>query len=221
MTIEAKITTNAEDVAKAFKDLQRRQLPFATARGLTILANDAKKAEAARMPQVFKIRSKRVPKGIRTKAAKKSDWPHNQKSVVGTLDDFMVQHETGKTKRPIKSRNLAIPGRKANVRTKTGKVKKSKKPRTLLGPTKVKKKPFVVTFKSGKKAIVRRQKKKRLPLLTLYIFETKARISKRWKFRSSVKSLVQMRYEATMKRTLTDAVRTAKRKANLKATAKG
>jgi len=220
MTIAVKVTTNAKDVAKAFEDLRRRQIPFAVARGLTILAAEAKKSEAARMPSVFKIRSKRVPKGIRSKKALKKDWPRPQ-STVGTLDDFLVQHETGKTKRPTKSRNLAIPGRKAKVRTKTGKVKKSKKPRTLLSNTKVKKKAFVVTFKSGKKAIVRRQKKKRLPLLTLYIFEPKARITKRWKFRKSVKTLVQMRYSPVMKKTLEDAMRSAKRKANLKATPKG
>ena len=69
--------------------------------------------------------------------------------------------------------------------------------------------PFFTTFKSGRKAMVRRKGKKRLPLQVLWHFPSKVQVEARFDFDDLVESHVRKHWPKNMTRALDDALRTA------------
>ncbi len=191
---------------EAMGRVQRKQIPFVAAVSLTRLAQKSQKGVKKNMKKSFTLRSPRVIKGVRIKPAKKNDFFKGTiQSQVNELDDFMVQHETGKDKTPGGSKALAIPTKfqQQTGRTSTGKMKVSKRPKRLLkkGVAKKRKwgrhkkpKPFIMTFKSGKQAIVIRKGKDKLPVRTLYSFKSSAKIDKKLKLEEITNATAKRNY---------------------------
>lgn len=100
--IEFQIDTS--QVSKHFQYLAFDQMPFAMARALTRLAQDAQTEVRRGLPQRFTIRNKFVQGGIRITSANK----RKLESSVYSKDDFMGRQEEGGSKR-AKGQNLAIP----------------------------------------------------------------------------------------------------------------
>lgn len=100
--IEFKIDTSA--VSRHLHYLAFDQMPFAMARALTRVAQDAQIEVRRGLPHKFTIRNKFVQGGIRITSANK----RKLESSVYSKDDFMGLQESGGSKR-AKGRNLAIP----------------------------------------------------------------------------------------------------------------
>jgi hypothetical protein len=125
---------------------------------------------------------------------------------------FMADHEFGRKRKPHKGRALALPRTGVTIkafRTSKGRVKRRYKPETVIKKIKAqatntrkrrwgryrKPRPFLVTFKSGRRAIaVRKDKTKRAFVresgdtgaLLLYEFQKDADIKKRYGFEETV-----------------------------------
>ncbi len=71
--ITVKVTHNFGDVIRMLDDVQRKQVPFATAKALTLTAKNAEKAVYAEMRQKFDRPTPMTMKSLRTKPATKRD----------------------------------------------------------------------------------------------------------------------------------------------------
>ena len=89
------------------RGLARDQIPFANAVALTRSAVDCAAAERERLPKVFKLRNTGGNRGIRSTAAKKSDWPTSRSSVQWR--EYLARHQAGGVQHPTRSRTWAVP----------------------------------------------------------------------------------------------------------------
>lgn len=188
------VGTNASDVGRAFERIVGRHLPYVTTRTLTELAKRGQEQVRAELPERFSIRNTWVSRGIRMEPAQKRAWPHVF-SVIGTRDDFMVQHQTGEDKRPRRSDALAIPnvaegGRPGVIVRRSGRIPKRLKPRTLLRGRKA----FLQRVK-GNWVILQRTTKKRYPVRFLYGMRDSALIKEAWEIDDTVRAVVAKRYQ--------------------------
>lgn len=108
-----------------------RQIPFATAKALTLIAQEIQTLERARLREVFKLRSEWTARGIRVVRAEKRDYPAVQ-AIVGSRDEYLVLQETGGRKTPAAGKRLAIPAKIPAARRGSLGVPKSIRPRALL-----------------------------------------------------------------------------------------
>ncbi|WP_366655333.1 hypothetical protein [Fodinicurvata sp. EGI_FJ10296] len=94
---------------------QRRHVPFAMARAMTLLAREGRDAVRESLPQRFNIRRPWVIQGVRFVFATKQSLT----STVYSRDRFMVEQETGGTKtenvRPIPAGRLATLHRRRPI----------------------------------------------------------------------------------------------------------
>jgi hypothetical protein len=200
------VETNASDVARSFERIVGRHLPFVTAKTLTELAKQGQAQVKSELPERFTIRNTWVARGIRIEPAQKRAWPHVF-SVIGTRDEFMVQHQTGEDKRPRRSDALAIPnvaegGRPGEIVRRSGRIPKRLKPRTLLKGRKA----FMQRVK-GHWVILQRTTKKRYPVRFLYGMRDSADIKEAWEFDDTVRAVVKKRYEHLFWKFANDAIK--------------
>lgn len=116
------------EVAKAtawLSNVQKNQVPFATAKALTQTAQAIQKQVQADLPQRFTLRNSWVRQGIRIVPATKAKL----RAEVFSRDAFMSLQEKGGDKRPKKDTNLAIP--LAARRTKSGLIRPADLPENL------------------------------------------------------------------------------------------
>lgn len=95
--------------ARTLDDLQRDQLPFATARALTTVARGAERAQRDALPGVFDKPTPFTARGPGSIAARKTDLT----AIVFIRDRqaaYLRRQETGGTRRPEKGVALVIPG---------------------------------------------------------------------------------------------------------------
>lgn len=205
--LRSAITTNADEVSRAFLFLKRDQVPFATAVALTRVAQQARLAVQAQMGQTFKLRNPRVVKGVRINAAKKRDRPI--RSEVGILDQFMADHALGVIRKATKARRLAIPTKfAASKRTRGGKIRASMKPRRVLS-----RKGARVEGEGNRATILRgRGRGGGGKLLRMFLLRSRVKIAKSWPFQQQVLRKAQANYGAEFVGALADAVRTARTK---------
>lgn len=131
-TLQVTLESTAPELSFRLRRLARDQIPFATARALTDVAQAARDAQREAMPRRFTIRNKRVVRGITIERANKSDWPDTF-ALVGTRDPFIARHELGGVQRPATGGRFAVPTRvAASRRTRTGKIPATLKPGRLL-----------------------------------------------------------------------------------------
>lgn len=205
--LRSAITTNADEVSRAFLFLKRDQVPFATAVALTRVAQQARLSVQAQMGQTFTLRSPRVVKTIRINAARKRDRPI--RSEVGILDQFLADHATGAVRKATKSRRLAIPTKfAASKRTRGGKIRAGMKPRRIL-----QRKGGRVEGEGNRATILRGAGRGAgRKLLRMFMLRSRVKIDETWPFEKQVVRKAKANYGAEFVGALGDAVRTARTK---------
>jgi hypothetical protein len=142
--IDVKVHFDLAPLKAQMNFLQREQVPFAAAGGLTDTAFDAKAGVVAEMPSRFTIRRPWITQGVRVIPATKQKL----EATVYDKDPFMGLQETGGTKASIHKRVfdygdfLAIP--LDARRSKSDVVAKQDWPQNLVDP-------FILTAKDGRK----------------------------------------------------------------------
>lgn len=206
------VRTNLAQLYTYLDRAARSQVPFATAVALTRLAQAGQVRVRQGLPHRFHLRSGWVARGIGIEAARKNDWPRSR-ATVGSRDDFMVLQETGGTKRPRKTRELALPGERVlgQLRSSTGRIPASRRPKRL----KARKRYFLQKLVSGRSkgqfALLQRVSGERYPLRVVYIFRPDARVAPRLGFRTTVERRAQELYGPVFDRVLRQALATPKR----------
>ncbi len=210
MPVELSIRDNIAQVQKRLTNIERKQIPFATAGAINDTLFDVRKRiVGVTGPRSFDIRNRRfLNAALRVKKATK-------RNLTGEVFDHLgrgqlQRHATGGIKTP-RGRHLAIPGRDIEgKRTRGGAIRKALRPRQVLSKA-GRRQAFTTTFKSGKEAIVRRRTKKRLPLQVLYLLERRTRIRKTFPFHRDAERVTRARFQRHFNRRLRQALRTARR----------
>jgi len=169
--LDINVKNNVKEFTRHLNSIEKKQIPFATARALTWTAQVAQKALQDWIPKVFNVTKKwwlkQQPTGIKIKPAKKNRLI----AEVYTDAYFARLQEKGGTKRPHRSKALVIP---------TAKVPKSR--RKAGGAAQMLKTKNVFSTKKG---IYRRKggkKRKNQTVELLFTKEQTAHIKPRFRF---------------------------------------
>jgi len=201
--LELNIASNIKQFERRLNDIEKRQLPFATAQALTATAFDVRKQIVERtFPEAFEVKNKRfIGAAMRVKKATKQTLVASVFDRLGRAQ--LKKHTTGGIKTP-RGNNIAIPGR-ALKRGKSGGITKANRPRQLLDKANVVK----LRSKSGQDMIARRNKKGRLEVL--YILEPSANIKKSFRFYEDARTVVKKNMPTNFKKSWRRALATARK----------
>lgn len=180
-------------------------IPYACARTLTMLAQDAQAEVRRELPRRFTIRNTFVEKGVKIKPASKSNL---QSEVYAQMEgafslDFMLLQEEGGTKRP-RGQNLAIPV--DAKRSKRDIVTQANRPKALL-----RKKGYFISHQSTAQTahlfpgVYKRMADHRLSLL--FDLEPRASVPSRWDFVPTVLKVAQERLPRLLSLSVQDALK--------------
>lgn len=201
--VDLSVKVDIKDAARHLDRMQRKQLPFAIARALTKLAQEAQKEIQQEIPKRFNVTRKwwlkQQPTGIKITPATKQKL----ESSVYTKAYFAELQEEGGTKRPHKGSRIAVPS--DNVKAK--KNRRSGAVREQASKPKV----FYANTDTGKRAMFRRRTKKPYPIEMLYTFTPTAWVRKRFKFVETAERVVRQRFKRVFEESLRKALRTARR----------
>jgi hypothetical protein len=200
------ITVKVDGINQAISmlsDLGRSQLPFATAKALTQLANESRAEIVKDLPSNFTLRNQwwrpGSQFGMNVKTAKKTDWPRPVAEVY-TRAHWMIIQETGGVKRPVSGSNLAIPTRNVR-RNKRDIITAANRPSGSAMA-----KAFKKTI-GGDSYLVKPSKKS---LLSMYLIKPSANVRKKFGFEITVREIVARRWSTVFSNAVADAIRTAR-----------
>jgi hypothetical protein len=214
------IAVDTREIDRGLREL-KRQIPYATARALTMLAKDAQALVREKLSEDFTIRTTRVGKGIVTEMATK----RRLVAMVGSLDKYMAQQALGATLtgkeagavprvgkglgRPTK-RSKTLPSKWIGARLEKAEAKSEGSPiKRRKGKHSRRRLPFFVTFPGGRRGLVKRKGKDRLPLETIYTMPGRIRIPVRWPIGGRVRRAVAEKHALRVAMAMEQAVRTA------------
>lgn len=217
--IEIDFRSTIERASANLTNLDRKQLPFASALAITRTAQDAQTKVQRNLPRRFVIRNKWVSGGIRIKPGIKTSA--RRSVIVYSRDDYMVLQEEGGVKTPT-GKMLAVPAGGV-PRTARGIIRKRDRPRNVLERYGV----FIAPLTAGAgkdkagvfKREARRRKRKRKysrpakarpPIRLLYVLIPKARVKARFGMRELVRSAVTRNWPRRFKEALAHARATAR-----------
>lgn len=205
------VRSNIKDFTRYLDNVQKKQIPFATARALTWTAKDAQKELMALMPQTFNVTRKwwlqRQPTGIKVKPAKKAEL----EATVYTLAYFAFLQEHGGIKTPFKSRGILIPTeRTPKYGRKAGGAKKVLAGKKILRRGGKADGDPVITLESGKRGVFRRRGKKRLPIELLYTYVPRAEVRARMEFEDNARKQSIKVFDFFFSKSLERALATAR-----------
>lgn len=161
---------DVSQVLQAQDDLVNKQLPFATARALTLTAQDSQAALRVDMPKRFTIRNAWSQRGIIVKPADKNVIPYRSAVMVGDIWNYLFLQESGGEKTPTGSMHIAVP---EDIRSSPSQIlRRALRPKALLARKDV----FIKDLGGGNQAIYQRVGK---GLKLLYILVPDARIKPR------------------------------------------
>ena len=170
MPVALNIRDDIKRATRRLTDIEKRQIPFATAGAINDTLFDVRKQiVGVTGPRSFDLRNRRfLGVAMRMEFASK-------RTLKGAVFDrlgraSLALHARGGTKRP-RGQHIAIPSRELEgKRTIGGAIRKALRPRQVLSKA-GRRQAFRVTFRSGQEAIVRRKGKKPSPLQVLYLLE--------------------------------------------------
>ena len=199
------VGSNINQVSGWLTNVQRKQLPFATAGALTDTAFDVRKHVVEKtFPRDFDLRNKRF-----AGAALRVDKANKRKLRAAVYDplgrEYLETHARGGIKKPIDGRNIAIPTQHIK-RTASGKLSAAKRPRAVLG-----KPNTFIGWTSRGVQILQKGRCKSASIKTFYQLVPMARIPKRLRFYEDAAKVVQRRMVPNFKKSFERAVRTARR----------
>ncbi len=211
MVVSLNIKDDIKRATRRLNDIEKRQIPQATKNTVNDTIKDIRRQiVGVTAPRAFTIRNKRfITSQMRMEFAK------DKRNVRAALFDAkgrgqLEKHARGGTKTP-RGKHIAIPSREIEgKRTKSGKIPKKLKPRTVLSKA-GRRQAFRIKFQSGQEAIVRRKGKKRSPLQVLYLLERRARIRKAFRFHEDATKVARRVLPGHFRRRLRQALRTARR----------
>lgn len=208
--VGVRVRTNFAAAVDWLNMLATRQVPFATAKALTMTARDVRDVVRADLPKHFKLRGGWVARGITIQPASKSDWPHCI-ARAGSRDQFMELQETGGTKRPTKgAKNVSIPTAVTTRRRNGGgRLPQSAKPRALLD----RKDTFVTDHVLRKRL---RGKRPGAETLALFLFRPEAHLKPRFEFKKTAEGVVGRVYAKNFKQAFEEAIKAPKKPGRLK-----
>ncbi|WP_366656609.1 hypothetical protein [Fodinicurvata sp. EGI_FJ10296] len=180
------ITDNVTQAINRLRRHQRRHVPFAMARAMTLLAREGRDAVRESLPERFNLRRRWAVHGIRFQFATKQSLT----STVYSRDRFMVEQEVGGTKtenvRPIPAGRLATLHRRRAI------------PRSLTAP-RMKRRDDVFE----RDGILWQAKPDRIE--PLYVLAQRLRMTPRLGMREQVEDLAGRRSEPVFARVLREA----------------
>ena len=203
------VKSNIREVSKWLNDVEKKQLPYATALALTRTAQDVQSYIIGAITRIFantkKWWLKQQPTGIKIKSARKTDLH----SSIYTDAYFADLQEDGGLKRPHKGRALLIPTDKT---PKYG--RKSGGHRKVLAGKKILTKgkngsPFF-TMESGFVGVFKRRGKKRLPIDAMYQVRGSAEIKPRFGFKSMAMRIASQQFPKRFSEALAKALKSAR-----------
>jgi len=197
--IKAAEITGLEDTIRYLEALRKDQVPYATARALTSVANEARKSVVDRLGNKYKLRGvwwkagQRF--GVNVVTAKKKDTPIV--SSVFSRADWLSLHETGGIKKASGGR-IAIPTHNVK-RSAAGKITKANRPRNLKNKweSETSGGPAIFQLKGGE-------------LKPMYWLEDSAKIEKGLEFRNTAQDLFKKRFKTIFNLELNKTIATAR-----------
>jgi hypothetical protein len=209
--IEFNLKSDVKRLTRKLNAIQRRQVPFATARALTWTAKAAQGDLQAHMPVVFNVTRKwwlaKQPTGIKIKPATKA----TPIALVYTGAYFAGLQEEGGVKHPFKGRGLLVPTDKVpKYGRRAGGAKKVLAGKKILRRGGVAGGDPIVRMPNGCLGVFRRRGKKRLPIDRLYSFKGEAHIPARMNFRAYAAKMVQREFAKIFEKSLSMAIKSAR-----------
>lgn len=194
--------TGLKEVSRFLNDLQKKQIPFATAKALTDTANQARDEIVKHLQDKFTLRTAwwkpRTRYGINVQAAKKTSLT----AEVFTRAPWMALQETGGMKTP-RGRNIAIPSSFVK-RSKRDLITQANRPRNL-------KNSFIARSKSGQETIFQRIGRGRdRTIRPMYFLEKRAQIEPAFQFAQTAQRVANERWAKNFAKAIDFALRTAK-----------
>lgn len=167
------IQSNIDAFERGATEMELQQVPFVTSVAINNSVKDVRRViVGSTWQKAFKVRNRAFPGVVfRIKFSSKYDLEAVLFDKLGR--EYLERHVTGGVKRASGGGNLAIP---INIqRTGTGRIPKSKRPRSLTA----KKSTRVIRGKGGKDLIVERFKGK---TYVRYVLAPSAKIDSRFRF---------------------------------------
>ncbi len=209
--LKINVKSNVKKFTRNLNNIQRKQIPFATARALTWTAGAAQTDIQKKIPKTFQTTRKwwlkQQPTGVKVRPAKKNALT----ATVYTNAYFAKLQEEGGLKAPFKAGGLLIPsdkvpkyGRKAGGARKVLQQKKVLKRGGMAGGDPV------ITLKSGKRGVFRRRTKKRLPIELMYTYVPQASVRGRFGFKKTAATAAKRDFEKLFAKSLNMALKSAR-----------
>lgn len=195
--------------ARTLDELARRQVPFATARALTEMANAAAVANRRALPSIFDKPTPFTMAGIAVKPARKNDLVARV-FVKDRQAEYLVLEETGGTRKPERSKHGGSGGGQALVMPKA--IKRNafgNIPFRGLAALRKRKDVFVGKTDSGTGGFFRRLAGGRLQALVLFI--AAAKYKPRFGFKARVIKVATATMVPAFRQALAKALATARR----------
>ena len=194
------VRANFGALTRNLDDLARKQVPFATARALTHMADAAAVANRRALPSIFDRPTPFTMRGIAVEPARKSRLVARV-FVRDKQAEYLVLQETGGTRRPER-RALLMP--KAAPRNAYGNL-----PRRGVAALKRQKDVFVGRTESGRGGIFRRLANDKIQPLILFIDQ--AKYKPRFGFKGRVIKVANATMAPAFRQALAKALATARR----------
>lgn len=209
------IRCDIEAFKKVFTDAEKEQIPYATSRSLNITAKEAQAALQGAMRQNFIIRRPWVlQEGVKIKHfSDKRDNPMYTRIEVGEKADFLEKFETGGTKTPRSSANLAVPI--AARPSKSAVVPphlwiKSLQLHPVGKTVRGNEHTFVMQTRSGRKGIFQRTGPGKRDYVLLYWLTPSVPIPPALHFEETIRRVVEERWPKNFEQFFAEAMRTAR-----------
>ena len=195
----------ALDVALDARNLRRLRLlagasRLTAAKALTFTAERSIPAWQAANRRTFNMRREWINKGVRMRPA----TPGKLNARVGSIDRYMGRHVVGIGEE--KRGDLFIPVYRSIGQALTH----TQNRRKMRGYERTKRKPFVIRLNGGGALVVRREGKKRTPLVTLGKLQTGAEIEERLDARAVVEGVTNREFPPIYERLLLKWAETGK-----------
>lgn len=223
------VSSNADEIARQFGEVAREQIPFATARALTSLAFQGRKASQTELQRSLTTRNRFSASGIQVNPAEKGDI-RTMKAEVGIEEkrSYLIDHVTG-GKRDGGTHGRAIL-EADDLRSSSGRVAKGKRPAALIAQAKraqAKKRkangkdlrrPFLLfSRKWGNEVLAQRMGDERYPLRIIYAFRKGVSIKREFHMDIAVAREVAANYGAEFDKAMRKAIATGKSKGDRQA----